>query len=130
MTRSTACSICDSGFHGEDLFLCDGCDGVFHRQCLNLPFSSVTEGDWFCSLYASYDSDVSSVVDVEGCEGFIPEQRKRSMSESHAFLNEKNMRVLGRSNICFKNIKNIKNINFKYQIYRSKREQIEIKNII
>ena len=93
LTRSTACSICDSGFHGEDLLLCDGCDGLFHRQCLDPPLSSVPEGDWFCSSCASYDSDVSSVVEVEGCEGFVIEQRKRSMAEYHAYLNEKNLRV-------------------------------------
>ena len=79
---SATCSICDSGFHGEDLLLCDGCDGLFHRQCLGPPLSSVPEGDWCCSSCASYGSDVSSVVEVEGYEGFFIEQRKLSMTES------------------------------------------------
>mmetsp|Transcript_48921 Transcript_48921/g.73967 ORF Transcript_48921/g.73967 Transcript_48921/m.73967 type:complete len:556 (-) Transcript_48921:7-1674(-) len=82
LIKSNACEICGSGFRGEDLLLCDGCDGLFHFQCLEPPLESVPEGDWFCSKCSGYDSDVSSICEVECCEGFVIEQLKNPALET------------------------------------------------
>lgn len=76
LTKSTVCEFCGSGFNSETLLLCDGCDCLYHAQCLDPPLNSIPHGDWFCSRCDGYNSDVSSVVEVEGCDGFVIEQRK------------------------------------------------------
>ena len=62
LIKSNGCELCGSGFKGKDLLLCDGCDGLFHRQCLDPPLESVPVGDWFCNKCNSYDSDVSLLL--------------------------------------------------------------------
>ncbi|KAL7466087.1 hypothetical protein ACHAXS_006384 [Conticribra weissflogii] len=81
ISKSSCCKTCRSGFKGDQMLLCDGCDELFHFKCLDPPLDSVPEGDWFCSNCESYDSDISSVVELEGCEGFVVEQRKRAVAD-------------------------------------------------
>ena len=64
LIKSNGCELCGSGFKGEDLLLGDECDGLFHRKCLDYTLEIVSEGDWFYNKCNSYDSDVSSVVDI------------------------------------------------------------------
>jgi len=99
LIKSNGCELCGSGFRGEDLLLCDGCDGLFHRQCLNPPLDSVPEGDWFCNACTDYDSDVSSIIHIEGCGGYVIEQRKQSMAEKEASTKERNV-CLGFQESC------------------------------
>jgi len=75
------CKICYSSLDDTTMLVCDGCDGLFHCRCLNPPLRSIPTGDWFCDKCASHDDDVNSIVDVEGCEDFVIEQRKRSVAE-------------------------------------------------
>ena len=63
------------------MLMCDGCDDLYHLTCLDPPLASVPEGEWLCKSCISYDSDVSSVVEIEGCGDFLIEQRKRSLAE-------------------------------------------------
>ena len=49
-------------------------------------------GDWFCNKCNSYDSDVSYVVVIEGCDIFIIEKLKRYIAEENMFTNE-NFRI-------------------------------------
>lgn len=58
--------------------MCDGCDSMYHIKCLYPPLDNVPDGDWFCDSCSGYASDVSSVVEIEPCDGFLIEQRKRS----------------------------------------------------
>lgn len=79
--KFTECEICGSSHVGEALLVCDGCDRLFHITCLDPPLSSVPDGDWFCASCEGYNSEDSSVVDIEGCGDFIIEQRKRKPAE-------------------------------------------------
>mmetsp|Transcript_42603 Transcript_42603/g.89380 ORF Transcript_42603/g.89380 Transcript_42603/m.89380 type:complete len:1294 (+) Transcript_42603:105-3986(+) len=81
--KSSCCKICNSTFETAEnvMILCDGCDELFHCKCLDPPLDRVPEGDWFCSNCISHDSDVSSIVEIEGCGEFVIEQRKRSVAE-------------------------------------------------
>ena len=79
--KLSCCKICRSGFDEEEMLVCDGCDELFHCACLDPPLAKIPEGDWFCSNCISYDSDTSSVVEIEGFEDFVIEQRKRSVAE-------------------------------------------------
>ncbi|KAL7545386.1 hypothetical protein ACHAWF_008748 [Thalassiosira exigua] len=79
--KSSCCRICRSGIDDQEMLVCDGCDDLFHCKCLDPPLDCIPEGDWFCSNCKSYDSDVSSVVDIEGFGDYVFEQRKRSVAE-------------------------------------------------
>jgi hypothetical protein len=78
-TTFTTCEVCRSAHSGAPLLLCDGCDRMCHTTCLNPPLEEVPDGDWFCSICEGYNSDVSSVCDIEGFEGFVIEQQKRKV---------------------------------------------------
>lgn len=43
-----ACEVCGSTAGGVTMLLCDGCDGGWHMECLDVPLEAVPEGDWFC----------------------------------------------------------------------------------
>eukprot|EP00551_Chaetoceros_affinis_P006703 CAMPEP_0203671658 /NCGR_PEP_ID=MMETSP0090-20130426/7369_1 /ASSEMBLY_ACC=CAM_ASM_001088 /TAXON_ID=426623 /ORGANISM="Chaetoceros affinis, Strain CCMP159" /LENGTH=954 /DNA_ID=CAMNT_0050536771 /DNA_START=314 /DNA_END=3177 /DNA_ORIENTATION=+ len=88
------CEICRSKYQAEELLVCDGCDKLYHKQCLTPPLEKVPEGDWFCPACCSYDSDVSSVVEIEGLDDFVIEQRKLKPEEKLTSNWEKNMRVV------------------------------------
>ncbi|KAL3782141.1 hypothetical protein ACHAWO_007501 [Cyclotella atomus] len=75
------CNVCKSGLSPHNMLMCDGCDELFHLNCLDPPLDDIPEGEWLCDLCLSYDSDESSVVVIEGCEGFVVEQRKRTVAE-------------------------------------------------
>jgi len=77
VTAFSNCEVGASAHSGELLLLCDGCGKSYHTTCLNPPLDYVPDGDWFCSSCENYNSDVSSVVEIEGCEGFVIEQQKR-----------------------------------------------------
>ncbi|KAL3780100.1 hypothetical protein HJC23_005967 [Cyclotella cryptica] len=81
ISKSTCCNVCKSEMGGNRMLMCDGCDDLYHLTCLDPPLASVPEGEWLCSSCISYDSDVSSVVEIEGCGDFVIEQRKRSLAE-------------------------------------------------
>ena len=87
-TKSNMCEICNSAYKADDLLLCDGCDLLFHMQCLNPPIQHVPDCDWFCEKCQSYDSDVSSVVELEACDGFVIEQRRRGGNELNSVKEE------------------------------------------
>lgn len=78
---SITCNVCKSGLASDQLLMCDGCDELFHLSCLDPPLDAIPEGEWLCDSCIHYDSD-DSVVEIEGCEEFVIEQRKRSMAES------------------------------------------------
>ena len=86
--KSNTCQICNSAYKPNDLLLCDGCDLLFHRQCLNPPMLRVPDEDWFCDKCQSYDSDVSSVIELEACDGFVVEQRRRVGNELDSLKEE------------------------------------------
>jgi len=77
VTALSNCEVCASAHIGELLLLCDGCGKSYHTTCLNPPLDYVPDGGWFCSSCENYNSDVSTVVEIEGCEGFVIEQQKR-----------------------------------------------------
>jgi len=87
-SKSSTCQMCNSAYKTDDLLLCDGCDLLFHLCCLNPPIRRVPDGDWFCEKCQSYDSDVSSVVELEACDGFVVEQRRRVGNELHSVKEE------------------------------------------
>ena len=76
-TPTTVCKVCHSHYKEEDILLCDGCDAPYHYQCLQPPLQGVPVEEWFCDACLAYESDVSSIVDLEPCHGFVIEQRKR-----------------------------------------------------
>ena len=76
-TAFMACEKCGSAHSGDALLLCDGCDRLYHTTCLTPALREVPYGDWFCSRCEGYNSDVSSVIEIEGFEGFVFEQQKR-----------------------------------------------------
>ena len=84
--KSTCCKICLTSVDDGQMLLCDGCDELFHCQCLDPPLDSIPEGDWFCEICSSHDNDASSVVEIEGCGGFVIEQRKQSVAEEESML--------------------------------------------
>ena len=92
-TEIEACEVCGSNHALEDLLLCDGCDKLFHQQCLDPPLAKVPEGDWFCEQCKSYDSDVSEVTIIEGLDDFVIEQRKLKTVEKEVCEREKDVRV-------------------------------------
>ena len=65
------------------MLICDGCDKLFHLFCLDPPLHEVPEGDWFCVECEACDKHVDSDVEVEGCEGFVIEQRKRARGDGY-----------------------------------------------
>ena len=76
------CSVCHLSLHKKDQLSCYSCNKLFHYQCLKeLGGLRSGTGEWFCEACLSYDSDVSSTVDIEPCDGFIIEQRKKSSTE-------------------------------------------------
>ncbi|KAL7483362.1 hypothetical protein ACHAW6_009037 [Cyclotella cf. meneghiniana] len=81
ISKATCCNVCKSEMGGNRMLMCDGCDDLYHLTCLDPPLASVPEGEWLCKSCISYDSDVSSVVEIEGCGDFLIEQRKRSLAE-------------------------------------------------
>lgn len=81
--KSYSCKICLSGLDDGEMLVCDGCDGLFHCKCLDPPLSSIPKGDWFCTSCLCHDSDVSSIVDIEGCEDFVMEQRNSLLAEKY-----------------------------------------------
>ena len=70
------CEICRDPDRAEELLYCDGCDKLFHTFCLTPPLTAVPEGDWFCDECKGYNSDVSSVVEIEPVGDFSIEQYK------------------------------------------------------
>lgn len=78
ITAFMACEVCGSAHSGVPILLCDGCDRLYHTTCLNPELEEVPHDNWFCSLCEGYNSDVSSVIEIEGFEGFVFEQQKRS----------------------------------------------------
>ena len=82
---SQRCNVCLSALGDESMLVCDGCDELYHMQCLDPPLTSIPEGDWFCDSCQANDFDISSTVDIEGCGGFVIEQRKRSLAEEERY---------------------------------------------
>jgi len=50
-------------------------------HCLLPPLHAIPPGEWFCSSCASYDSDTSSVVNIDSVDNFVVEQCKRATAE-------------------------------------------------
>lgn len=83
-TEEKNCSVCHLSLHQKDMLSCNSCNKSFHYQCLKeLGDLSSRSGEWFCEACLSYESDVSSTVDIEPCDGFIIEQRKKSSPGRH-----------------------------------------------
>jgi len=53
------CGICKNSTEPDPdeednvVLICDGCDGEFHKRCIDPPLEEVPEGDWFCSKCAA-----------------------------------------------------------------------------
>jgi hypothetical protein len=78
---SQRCNICLSALGAQSsILVCDGCDELYHMHCLDPPLDHVPEGDWYCDVCQACDDDMSSTVDIEGCGGFVIEQRKYSVA--------------------------------------------------
>ena len=72
------CGFCKTALSGEPNLQCHGCSSSFHTSCIiETPSTDVSTAAWFCESCEDDLSDVSSVVDLEGCGGFVIEQRKR-----------------------------------------------------
>ncbi|KAL7458221.1 hypothetical protein ACHAWC_010361 [Mediolabrus comicus] len=78
---SQRCNVCLSALGEQSMLVCDGCDELYHMHCLNPPLEDIPDGDWYCDVCVAYDDDVSSTVELEGCNGFVIESRKRSVAE-------------------------------------------------
>jgi hypothetical protein len=92
------CEVCGTNFSVEDILLCDMCDKLYHRQCLDPPLDVLPEGDWFCDECKAYDSDVSSTTVIEGLDDYIIEQRKLSCADREMVERERDLRVDFRNN--------------------------------
>jgi hypothetical protein len=48
------CGVCHDGDdqEGNEILICDNCEGHYHMQCLEYPLSVVPNGEWFCSSCA------------------------------------------------------------------------------
>ena len=71
------CQLCHSGADDDNMLICDGCDKLFHLYCLDPPLEKVPDGDWFCLKCEESTRDVDSDVEIEACEDFVIEQRKK-----------------------------------------------------
>ena len=78
---SQRCNVCLSALGDQSMLVCDGCDELYHMHCLNPPLEEIPDGDWYCDACVAYDDDISSTVELEGCNGFVIESRKRSVAE-------------------------------------------------
>jgi hypothetical protein len=76
-----ACEVCCCGLDDDHMLICDGCDKLYHLYCLNPPLKKVPEDDWFCKTCVEYNNDVSSDVEIEVCEEYVIEQRKRPLKK-------------------------------------------------
>ena len=48
-----ACGGDDSEQPGDDIFLCDGCDGAYHQRCHEPPIGTPSaEEEWLCARCA------------------------------------------------------------------------------
>jgi hypothetical protein len=60
---------------------CAYCSSMFHRNCADPPLGRLPDGgSWLCALCddsTKADSGDDSLIDIEGCEGFVVESRKR-----------------------------------------------------
>ena len=77
------CEVCHSGLDDVHMLICDGCDKLFHLFCLDPPLKQVPDGDWFCNECQGHSDAVNSDVEIEACDGFVIEQRKRPRSDRH-----------------------------------------------
>ena len=50
---SGCCTVCGKDEDDEHMLVCDGCDGLYHMQCLDPPLTTLPEGDWFCPTCAA-----------------------------------------------------------------------------
>jgi hypothetical protein len=81
MWKSQSCEICHSALHDHHMLVCDGCERLYHPFCVNPPLKKIPNGEWFCGECTRHGSfDTSSDVEIEGCGGFLIEQRKRPRS--------------------------------------------------
>jgi hypothetical protein len=71
------CELCHSGADDDNMLICDGCDKLFHLYCLDPPLEKVPDGDWFCLKCEVSTRDVDSDVEIEACDDFVIEQRKK-----------------------------------------------------
>ena len=82
------CPICESYYNVQDRLVCIQCDASFAHMCLD-P-NTIESQKILCKACSGYDSDVSSTVELEGCDGFVIEQHKNSIE-----------------NACFEGIKHV-----------------------
>ena len=74
----SVCDICKSSHSTDSLLICHGCSRSFQAPCLDRPkYVGGSLCSWICPQREDSLSEVSSVTDLEGCEGFVIEQRKR-----------------------------------------------------
>jgi len=72
------CPICEANYSSRDRFNCSNCGKVFQHSCQDT--NGLMHEKTLCNLCCAYDSDVSSVAELEGCEDFVIEQYKRPSS--------------------------------------------------
>lgn len=74
-TVRTPCHVCGNSHRPSDILQCEGCGINVHRQCAGVHQRD-SHSNYLCEDCYNYDSDVSSITEIEGLDGFVIEQRK------------------------------------------------------
>lgn len=80
-SHDPSCQVCDSSLNTIDMLQCAGCNFYFHKKCVEAPDRD-DNSSYVCEDCYHYDSDVSSITEIEGLDGFVIEQRK-SKNQMH-----------------------------------------------
>lgn len=82
-SEGISCHVCGSSHNTSNILQCAGCGFNVHQQCAESPKRD-NDSNYWCDDCYNYDSDVSSITEIEGLDGFVIEQRK-SNNRMHDF---------------------------------------------
>jgi hypothetical protein len=74
-SHGASCQVCHSSQKTNDMLQCAGCNFYFHKKCVEAPDRD-DNSRYLCQDCHNYDSDISSITEIEGLDGFVIEQRK------------------------------------------------------
>ena len=91
---SQACDFCKSRVSAP-FQVCNKCDSMCHRGCLDPPLERDFLGEWLCPSCDKHERSegFDFIVDIEGCEGFVIEQRKLPPSLSPGDILSKSLGI-------------------------------------